>query len=357
MDNESGAASAVGAHDRGRTFADRHPDRRARGPTARQRLAGYERALKEHGIPVATSLIRTGSFHREHAIEDATDLLGARPAPTAIFAANNILAEADPHRARTAGSACPETSRSSAFDDVQWMSMVEPPLTAVRQPVGGHGAQRGRARAAPPPRGQDGRAEHGRVRHRAGRTRLRRYRCGRSRAEKARPRREGRRSGSTSGRPGSRAVAVDEPVRSWRPATSEYPLLTPRPQWTEQDPAEWWRARARCSPGSSQACAERAGRGRGDRAHGSDARLGLPRRCGTVIRPALLWNDQRTGKQCAEIADAVGSDAIVEITGNPAAHRVPGPKVLWLRDEEPANFERVATRAAAQGLHALSTDE
>jgi xylulokinase len=64
---------------------------------------------------------------------------------------------------------------------------------------------------------------------------------------------------------------------------------------------------------------------------------------GDVIRPALLWNDQRTGSQCDEITERVGRERLVEITGNPALTGFQAPKVLWLRDEEPQNFERVST--------------
>jgi xylulokinase len=71
--------------------------------------------------------------------------------------------------------------------------------------------------------------------------------------------------------------------------------------------------------------------------HGS---VFLDRR-GEVIRPALLWNDQRTGAQCDEITERVGAERLVEITGNPALTGFQAPKVLWLRDEEPANYERV----------------
>jgi xylulokinase len=63
---------------------------------------------------------------------------------------------------------------------------------------------------------------------------------------------------------------------------------------------------------------------------------------GEVIRPALLWNDQRTGAQCEEITDRIGASRLVQITGNPALTGFQAPKVLWLRDEEPANFDRVA---------------
>ena len=135
VDNEAGAASAVtylieAGHSRIGIITGELDVF-----TADQRLAGYRRALKEHGIPIRESLIRSGSFHRAHAIEDATELIDARPAPTAIFAANNILAEAtlialDRRRMRV-----PRDVSVVAFDDVPWMSMVEPKVTAARQPV------------------------------------------------------------------------------------------------------------------------------------------------------------------------------------------------------------------------------
>jgi LacI family transcriptional regulator len=103
--------------------------------TARQRLAGYKRALKEHGIVLRERLIKAGSFHRDHAIEDATDLIRVRPSPTAIFAANNILAEATLMALGEQGMSVPKDMSVIAFDDVQWMGMVDPPLTTVRQPV------------------------------------------------------------------------------------------------------------------------------------------------------------------------------------------------------------------------------
>ena len=135
VDNESGAASAV-SHliEAGHSEIGILTGELA-VPTARQRLAGYERALKEHGIPIREELVKTGSFHREHAIEDATDLIRARPAPTAIFAANNILAEASLIALGQHGLRVPRDVSIVAFDDVQWMSMVEPSMTAVRQPI------------------------------------------------------------------------------------------------------------------------------------------------------------------------------------------------------------------------------
>jgi LacI family transcriptional regulator len=103
--------------------------------TSRQRLAGYERALRDHGLPIRQELIKTGSFHREHAIEHATELIHARPTPTAIFAANNFLAEGVLVALGQQGLRVARDVSVVAFDDVEWMSMVDPPLTAVRQPT------------------------------------------------------------------------------------------------------------------------------------------------------------------------------------------------------------------------------
>lgn len=135
LDNEAGAMGAVShliaaGHSRIGLLT---------GPrdvlTARQRREGYERALREHGIPVRPELIRDGSFLHDHAIEAATDLLRSSPAPTAIFAANNILAEGCFLALADLGLRVPKDVSLVAFDDVPWMSMVKPRITAVRQPV------------------------------------------------------------------------------------------------------------------------------------------------------------------------------------------------------------------------------
>ena len=145
------------------------------------------------------------------------------------------------------------------------------------------------------------------------------------------------------GTTGSRAIAVDDRGGVVTARTSEYPLLSPRPQWTEQDPADWWRATREVLAAVAEACRgagqQVVGLGLTGQMHGSvflDA-------AGEVIRPALLWNDQRTAKQCDDIAMRVGPDRLVEITGNPALTGFQAPKVLWLRDEEPDNFAKVAS--------------
>lgn len=136
---------------------------------------------------------------------------------------------------------------------------------------------------------------------------------------------------------GARAVAVDESGEVIAEASSEYPLYSPRPGWTEQDPADWWRG-AREALGKVAAGDEVAGIGLTGQMHGSvflDS-------SDEVIRPSLLWNDQRTYRQCDEITREVGEERLISIAGNPALTGFQAPKIVWLREEEPENFRRVA---------------
>lgn len=141
------------------------------------------------------------------------------------------------------------------------------------------------------------------------------------------------------GTSGARAVAVDEAGNVVAEASSEYPLLSPRPGWTEQEPADWWEgAKAALGEVAAEVGGDVAGIGLTGQMHGSvflDS-------ADEVIRPALLWNDQRTGRQCEEITAAVGAERLIRIAGNPALTGFQAPKVVWLREEEPENFARVA---------------
>ena len=138
---------------------------------------------------------------------------------------------------------------------------------------------------------------------------------------------------------GARAVAVAESGEVVAEASSEYPLHTPRPGWTEQNPADWWEgAKEVLGKVAAQAGEEVAGIGLTGQMHGSvflDS-------SDEVIRPALLWNDQRTQAQCDGITQTVGGERLISIAGNPALTGFQAPKILWLRDEEPDNFERTS---------------
>ena len=139
---------------------------------------------------------------------------------------------------------------------------------------------------------------------------------------------------------GARAVAVDESGRVVAEASSEYPLASPRPGWAEQNPEDWWEsAKEALGKVASGVEGEILGLGLTGQMHGSvfldDS--------GAVIRPALLWNDQRTEAQCREITEAVGEERLIGLAGNPALTGFQAPKIVWLRDEEPENYTRVSS--------------
>jgi DNA-binding LacI/PurR family transcriptional regulator len=103
--------------------------------TGKQRFDGYKRVLKERGIPFRPELVRSRSFRHDHAIEDVHALIDVSPSPTAIFAANNILAEACLSVFTERGFRIPEDISLVAFDDIKWMSIKTPQITTVYQPV------------------------------------------------------------------------------------------------------------------------------------------------------------------------------------------------------------------------------
>ena len=103
--------------------------------TGKQRLAGYTLAMKEHNIPFNPDLVRSGSFKHDHAVDDVNSLLDVIPAPTAIFAANNILAEACLSVFASRALRVPEDISLVAFDDINWMSIKKPLITTVHQPI------------------------------------------------------------------------------------------------------------------------------------------------------------------------------------------------------------------------------
>ena len=120
-------------------------------------------------------------------------------------------------------------------------------------------------------------------------------------------------------------------------AERSYPLSTPQPGWSEQDPEDWWRA-AEAALAEVSAGVEVVGIGLSGQMHG----LVALDAGGRVLRPAILWNDQRTGEECAEIEDLIGVDRLIELTGNRALAGFTAPKLLWLRRHEPATFARIA---------------
>jgi xylulokinase len=138
------------------------------------------------------------------------------------------------------------------------------------------------------------------------------------------------------GTTGAKAVAISARGEVLAKAEEEYPLAIPQPGWTEQDPEDWWRAseRALAAVGADDAAAV----GLTGQMHG----LVLLDSADRVLRPAILWNDQRTAAECAEIEELVGFDRLVELTGNRALTGFTAPKLLWVRRHEPEVWSQAA---------------
>ncbi|MFM1823926.1 MAG: Xylulose kinase, partial [Planctomycetota bacterium] len=145
------------------------------------------------------------------------------------------------------------------------------------------------------------------------------------------------------GTTGTKAVVIDARGAIVGDATAEHPVSYPRPGWAEQDPEDWWR--------STVAAVERATRGD----HAVRARIeaiGLSGQmhglvamdaAGATVRPAILWNDSRSAAICDALhAREPGLAAILAMTGNRVFPGFQAPKLLWMREHEPAAFARTA---------------
>ena len=137
------------------------------------------------------------------------------------------------------------------------------------------------------------------------------------------------------GTAGVKALALSPDGSVLARAEREYPLSTPRPGWAEQDPEDWWRASEEAL--AALGVGEIAGIGLSGQMHGLVALDAADR----VLRPAILWNDGRTGAECAEIEERVGLERLISLTGNRALAGFTAPKLLWLRRHEPEVFAQV----------------
>jgi xylulokinase len=138
------------------------------------------------------------------------------------------------------------------------------------------------------------------------------------------------------GTSGVKAIAISRRGEVVASAERGYPLSTPHPGWAEQDPEDWWRA---SEAALAELAVEPAAIGLSGQMHG----LVVLDERDRVLRPAILWNDQRTGAECAEIEERIGRRRLIELTGNRALAGFTAPKLLWLRRHEPETFARVSS--------------
>lgn len=144
------------------------------------------------------------------------------------------------------------------------------------------------------------------------------------------------------GTSGTKSLLIDPDGNILAESSASYGLSMPKPLWSEQDPEDWWSAtvktiravvkQARAKPAEVKAI------GLSGQMHGSV----FLDKSGKVIRPALLWNDQRTAAECEEITRlAGGKEKLIQMVANPALTGFTAPKILWLRNNEPKRFDRL----------------
>ncbi|MBC8389723.1 MAG: xylulokinase [Actinobacteria bacterium] len=139
----------------------------------------------------------------------------------------------------------------------------------------------------------------------------------------------------------TRCILINEDGKLIASAIKEYPLFTPKPGWAEQDPEDWWKAtvftikevltKSKINPSNIAAI------GLSGQMHGSV----FLDKGGKVIRPAILWCDQRTEAQCKEIYDIFGYEGFIKLSYNQALTGFTAPKILWLKEVEPENYKKV----------------
>ncbi len=140
------------------------------------------------------------------------------------------------------------------------------------------------------------------------------------------------------GTTGSKALLLEPNGEVIAEATTEYPMTVPKPGWAEQNPEDWWQATIK-SVRQVLASARGetiAGIGLTGQMHG----LVLLDEAGKVLRPCIMWNDQRTAAQCAEIEQKVGRTKLIELAGKPALTGFTAGKILWVRENEPDIYRR-----------------
>lgn len=144
------------------------------------------------------------------------------------------------------------------------------------------------------------------------------------------------------GTSGTKTVLFDEYGKNIASDTVEYPMYQPQNGWAEQDPLDWWNAAVQTIKNmiavSGVSGEDIVGIGISGQMHG----LVMLDQDNQVIRPSIIWCDQRTAAECRDIEQAVGRERLIEITANPALTGFTASKILWVRKHEPANYAKCA---------------
>lgn len=143
------------------------------------------------------------------------------------------------------------------------------------------------------------------------------------------------------GTSGTKVLLMDRSGEIRAKATVEYAVRSPKPLWSEQDPEDWWKA---ACAGIGQVLAASgipADAVEGVSFSGQMVGLVALDECGRVIRPCILWNDQRSAQVTAALTEKIGLDRILRETSNPLFANFVAPKLVWMREHEPENYGRI----------------
>lgn len=156
---------------------------------------------------------------------------------------------------------------------------------------------------------------------------------------------------------GAKAILVDEEGTVVAAHNTPHPISNPRPLWSEQNPLDWWNGVI----ASIRAVIAQVGDGEdiyGVGLTGQMHSLVCLDKNGQVLRPAILWNDQRTQAECDEITEKIGADRLIKITGNRALTGFTAPKILWIRNNEPEVYAQIRHVLVAKDyIRYMLTDE
>jgi len=142
------------------------------------------------------------------------------------------------------------------------------------------------------------------------------------------------------GTSGAKTLLCDETGKVLATVTVEYPSYAPKPLWSEQNPEDWWQGTCKSIRQVISEAGVDGQQVRGIGLSGQMHGLVMLDKNHQVIRPAILWNDQRTAAECEQITETIGYERLIELVCNPALTGFTAPKILWVRNNEPANYEK-----------------
>lgn len=140
---------------------------------------------------------------------------------------------------------------------------------------------------------------------------------------------------------GAKALLIDEKGAVVASHTTPQPISAPKPLWSEQNPTDWWEGMVqsiRAVLQKTNVADSIAAIGLTGQMHG----LVCLDKDGNVLRPAILWNDQRTQAECDWITETIGAKRLIQLTGNRALTGFTAPKIIWVRNHEPQVYEKIA---------------